>query len=122
MCTVTFIPTAAGVHLTSNRDEQANRGRALDPAYFYGNGYKLIFPGDPDAGGSWIALKDNGDALVLLNGAFIKHLRKPPYRRSRGLVLLDVIKAEDPGQCFNEMDLEGIEPFTLVLFTKGALW
>jgi hypothetical protein len=122
MCTVTFIPTATGIHLTSNRDEQVDRGRAQDPAYFYGNGYKLVFPKDPDAGGSWIALKDNGDALVLLNGAFIKHLRKPPYRRSRGQVLLDVIKAKDPGQHFNEMDLEGIEPFTLVLFTRGALW
>lgn len=122
MCTVTFIPTAAGIHLTSNRDEQVNRGCAAEPAYFSGDGFKLIFPVDPDAGGSWIALKDNGDALVLLNGAFIKHLRKPPYRRSRGLVLLDVIKAIAPRQRFNEIDLEGIEPFTLVLFVNGMLW
>ncbi|PWV53986.1 NRDE family protein [Chitinophaga sp. S165] len=122
MCTVTFIPTASGIHLTSNRDEQVNRGRAIDPAYFSGDGYKLVFPKDPDAGGSWIALKDNGDALVLLNGAFIKHLRKPPYRRSRGQIVLDIIKAADPEQQFNEIDLEGIEPFTLVLFTKGVLW
>lgn len=122
MCTVTFIPTAAGIHLTSNRDEQVNRGRALEPAYFSRNGYKLVFPRDPDAGGSWIALKDNGDALVLLNGAFVKHVRKPPYRRSRGLVLLDVIKAIDPEEQFNRTDLEGIEPFTLILFIKEALW
>lgn len=122
MCTVTFVPTAAGVHLTSNRDEHMYRGRALDPALFRRKGYKLIFPRDPDAGGSWIALKDNGDAVVLLNGAFIKHLRKPPYRRSRGLVLLDVIEASDPEQQFNMMGLEGIEPFTLILFASGKLW
>lgn len=122
MCTVTFIPTASGIHLTSNRDEQAKRGRAAAPAYFCGNGYKLIFPRDPDAGGSWIALKDNGDAVVLLNGAFIKHLRKPPYSRSRGQVLLDVIEAPDPKRQFNKIDIEGVEPFTLVLFTHGKLW
>ena len=122
MCTVTFIPTARGVYLTSNRDEHTTRGRASSPEHFYGKGYQLLFPKDPDAGGSWIALKDNGDAVVLLNGAFIKHLRQPPYRRSRGLVLLDVIEAHDPEQRFHEIDLEGIEPFTLILFVKGSLW
>ncbi|MCF6401783.1 NRDE family protein [Chitinophaga filiformis] len=122
MCTVTVIPTATGVYLTSNRDEHARRGRALRPEYVYGEGYTLLFPKDPDAGGSWIALKDNGDAVVLLNGAFTKHLRQPPYRRSRGLILLDVIAAHDPERRFEETDLEGIEPFTLILFVRGNLW
>jgi hypothetical protein len=98
------------------------RGRASNPEHFSGKGYQLLFPKDPDAGGSWIALKDNGDAVVLLNGAFIKHMRQPTYRRSRGLVLLDVIAAPDPAGRFHEMDLEGIAPFTMILFVREKLW
>ncbi|GAA0537520.1 NRDE family protein [Chitinophaga japonensis] len=122
MCTVTFIPTAAGAYLTSNRDERPDRGQALHPEQYNVNGHMLLYPKDPEAGGTWIALKDNGDAAVLLNGAFIKHLHRPPYRRSRGLVLLDVIAETNPGRQFSAMDLEGIAPFTLVLVQQGRLW
>lgn len=122
MCTVSFIPTASGIHLTSNRDERPGRSRAFAPAVFTAAGSKLLLPKDPDAGGSWIALKDNGDAVVLMNGAAVKHDRKPPYRRSRGLVLLDVIADSEPLRHFTNIDLNGVEPFTMVLWVRGNLW
>ncbi|MGL1516781.1 NRDE family protein, partial [Vibrio parahaemolyticus] len=48
------------------------------------------FPKDPDGGGTWIALKENGDVAILLNGAFENHIPAYPYRRSRGLIFLDI--------------------------------
>jgi Transport and Golgi organisation 2 len=76
MCTVTYIPSLKGVHITSNRDERHDRGAALEPEK-YGdvNGRQLLYPKDIEGGGSWITLKDNGDAAVLLNGAIVPHTR-----------------------------------------------
>lgn len=122
MCTVTFIPTSEGIYLTSNRDENKNRSPALPPQVYTGDGSELIYPKDQDAGGSWIALKDKGDAAVLLNGAYVKHIHRPPYRKSRGLVFLEIIEARDPLERFRGMELEGIEPFTLVLYSGRRLW
>jgi len=122
MCTVTFVPAPGGFYLTSNRDESNCRGHALSPKVYTSGIDELIYPKDPDAGGSWIVLKEEGTAAVLLNGAFLKHAKRPPYRMSRGLVLLDVIQAAAPLARFREIDLEGIEPFTLVLLSAGCLW
>jgi len=122
MCTVTYIPSRDGFFLTSNRDESRHRGAALTPGVYSGGRHKLIYPKDADGGGSWIVLKENGTAAVLLNGAFQKHLRKPPYRLSRGMVLLEMMQGMDPLEGMAQMDLGGIEPFTLVLFVQGNLW
>ncbi len=122
MCTVTFVPAPDGIYLTSNRDERITRSDAVFPFRAAGNGQEIIYPKDAEAGGSWIALKSGGDAAVLLNGAFIKHRRRPAYRKSRGLVFLEIVHAGDPAGCFERMDLAGIEPFTLVLFCNGLLF
>jgi hypothetical protein len=76
---------------------------------------------DPVAGGSWVAMR-GGDVGVLLNGAFVKHERLRGYRRSRGLVFLDIVRASDPLHEWKEIALEAIEPFTLVLFIGGRLF
>lgn len=118
MCTVTFIPTPNGIYLSSNRDEHGTRGRAILPAKHAG----ILYPEDKDAGGSWIAVKNNGDAAVLLNGAFIKHQPTPPYRSSRGIIFLEIIRAIKPYVCFAEIDLTGIQPFTMVIFSHHRLY
>jgi len=118
MCTVTFIPDGSGVcYLTSNRDENRGRARALSPRR-YGD---LVYPMDPVAGGSWVVSR-GGDAAILLNGAFEGHERKAPYRRSRGLVFLDIVRAEDALREWEDILLEGIEPFTLILFVGNRLY
>jgi len=122
MCTVSFIPIKDKIFITSNRDEKNSRKPALVPAIYEHNGGKLLFPKDADAGGTWIALKENGDAGVLLNGAFIRHIPEPPYRKSRGMVFLDLMATPRPSYSFIKMDLWGIEPFTVVLFEKGSLY
>jgi len=122
MCTVTFIPVRRNFFLTSNRDEKISREQAITPGLYRYNDCKLIFPKDAKAGGTWIAMKENGDAAVLLNGAFICHTPAAPYRRSRGLVFLDVIATERPAWTFSKTDLSDIEPFTMILFERGCLY
>jgi len=121
MCTVTFIPTNDKFYLTSNRDEKSWRKQALPPRFYFHNDVELIYPRDEDAGGTWIAANKNGNAAVLLNGAFVKHIPTPPYRKSRGLVFLDLIKSRMPLQNFSRINLLDIGPFTLILFEEGEL-
>ena len=83
MCTVTFIPVKKSVFITHNRDEQNLRTKALAPEHSLVHGTALLFPRDGKAGGSWAGMNEFGHAAVLLNGAFEKHLPKPPYRKSR---------------------------------------
>lgn len=122
MCTVTFVPARDKIFITSNRDEKLSRKPAIHPAMYRQNGRNLIYPKDAVAGGTWIALKENGDAAVLLNGAFICHASEPPYRISRGVLFLEVLSANHPAWTFSKIDLAGIEPFTLILFEKNSLY
>ncbi|MEI6949574.1 NRDE family protein [Paraflavisolibacter sp. H34] len=122
MCTVSFVPVNGKIFLTSNRDEQAGRQPALRPTTFSTAAGDRVFPKDPDAGGTWITLCSNGNAGVLLNGAFEKHRRRPAYQKSRGLVLLEILNGDRPVHNFSNISLEGVEPFTLVLWQKGELY
>ncbi len=123
MCTVTFIPTTDGVYLTSNRDEGHMRKTAIHPqTYQLPGGMTLLCPLDADRGGTWIAARQNGDAVVLLNGADSAHLRRPPYRESRGIILLQLLEQNDPAASFDQMELQDIEPFTLVLYCDHRLF
>jgi hypothetical protein len=121
MCTVTYIPVREAVFLTSNRDEKNWRTPALVPDIYPFRSGKILFPKDGDAGGTWIALHENGNAVIFLNGAFVAHTPRPPYRKSRGLILLDIIDKPSPFNYFSEIDLHNIEPFTAVVFENARL-
>lgn len=121
MCTVTYVRSGSRTILTSNRDEQALR-KAIEPRAYFVNGKNIVFPKDPQAGGTWFAVDEDGTAMVLLNGAAEKHTWSPPYRRSRGLILLDMLSTGSPLLTWDEIDLENIEPFTLILIESGDLY
>ena len=122
MCTVTFIPSGHTTYFTSNRDERHRRSTAAVPAVYQGSTGKLLFPKDGDAGGTWIAVHENGNAVVFLNGGFIAHQPMPPYRKSRGLVLIDLIDHPEPASSFLVADLDNIEPFTAIMWDDGRLF
>lgn len=122
MCTVTYIPSKHGCFLTSSRDENIIRPQAVTPDAYEHNGISLVYPKDAKANGTWIAVTETGNAAVLLNGAFAKHISHPPYRKSRGLIFLDIISHAQPEFCFLGINLSSIEPFTLVLFIGGFLF
>jgi len=121
MCTVTYIPVGGEIYITSNRDERRTRQTASDPAVYEGTTGRLLFPKDAQAGGTWIAVHDKGHALVLLNGAWERHSQQGPYRRSRGLILLDLADSRSPLQQFRDIDLTGIEPFTGIWLEERQL-
>lgn len=122
MCTVTFIPLGNKVLLTSNRDEKGIRKKAIPPAVTAFNKSKLLFPKDAQAGGTWIGASDSGTIMILLNGGFIKHEPAAEYRKSRGLIFLDVLSETKALPAFKRISLLGIEPFTLVIWEEGKLY
>ncbi|MBP4139298.1 NRDE family protein [Flavobacterium geliluteum] len=121
MCTVSFINTDKEIIITSNRDEKVLRPSAIPPRNYVKNGKNIIFPKDKKAGGTWFAVDAEGTILVLLNGALEKHEVQLPYRKSRGLIVLDMISHESPKEFWKEIDLQNIEPFTLVLYQNKKL-
>jgi hypothetical protein len=122
MCTVSFVPGNNCVYFTSNRDEKHLRKAAIPPAIYPAKSGNMLFPRDGEAGGTWIAAHDDGRAIVFLNGAWQPHIPQPPYRRSRGLILLDLMDASSAGAMFDRILLDAIEPFTAVVWEQGALW
>lgn len=121
MCTVTWIPDGRGGHfLTSNRDEAPARAASAIVTRSTPSGETLHFPADAGAGGTWFCLSDRKRAICLLNGARRPHRHRPPYRRSRGLVVLDAFGYSDFKSFAREANLQGIEPFTMVLVENGG--
>src|ERR1700683_1833329 len=122
MCTVTFVPVGDKIYITSNRDEKILRSNAIAPAIYKLKTGNILFPRDKDAGGTWFAVHENGNAVVLLNGGWRKHIPHPPYRKSRGLILLDIIDSENPLSTFFSSNFTEIEPFTSVLWFMSQLF
>ena len=119
MCVVTYLPEVdGGFILTSNRDESIRRPAAIPPRRYVVGKQLVAFPKDAQAGGTWIATTERR-TLCLLNGAFQKHAHRPPYRRSRGLVVLDAFSYDSPHTFAREYDFTDIEPFTLVMVDKA---
>jgi uncharacterized protein with NRDE domain len=121
MCTVTFIATSNGFVISSNRDEKISREKAISPKSYEINGKKVVFPKDQKAGGTWIAHTEN-KVVVLLNGAKEKHQAKSFYRKSRGLIVTEIASANSSLKYWKTVDLENIEPFTIVLFENNKLF
>ncbi len=116
MCTVTYLPKPSGWLLTNNRDESPLRAsshlvkNSLDQQ-------TILYPPD-DKGGTWLAINDAGRLVCLLNGGFEKHAHRPPYRHSRGLIVLDAVRSNDIESYIRNIDLDNIEPFTLIAIDK----
>ena len=121
MCTVTFIPFQETYFITSNRDESPGRQSSGLTSSHSNHWNTIHFPLDELSAGSWIALADSGKVVCLLNGAYEPFIPKPPYRVSRGQVVLDTAKADDTLAFLHEQSMENIAPFTLLNFEHEIL-
>lgn len=118
MCTLTYVPLAKKNFLwTHNRDESPARA-----AHTLIKTTELVYPEDPPSGGTWIGMTANTRVVSLLNGAFDHLPHEPSKGKSRGIVVLDALKAINMATFFEEYDLTGIQPFTLVVLDSGRLW
>ena len=122
MCTLTYFPGPSKVIFTSNRDESPKRPHAEPPKIAEYKEAKFCYPRDPLGGGTLVVCKSDGSMACLLNGAFEKHKHRPPYRMSRGLILMQTIQSESPSAFLAKVDLENIEPFNLVVSGKADLF
>jgi hypothetical protein len=115
MCTVTFLPKSNNDFiLTSNRDESPGR-ETFPPEIYEEDGVKLLYPKDAVAGGTWIGVSQKKRVVTLMNGGFVAHKRKPFYRISRGVVVKDLLKAENLKAEIENYDFNEIEPFTAII-------
>lgn len=119
MCVLTYIPTENnGFILTSNRDEAVSREPAIPPRKYHLHGQNVFFPKDPKGGGTWIA-SSGKITLCLLNGGVAKHIPQPPYRHSRGKIIIDFFTYNCLENFVANYDFSGIEPFTLVVINSN---
>lgn len=121
MCTLTLAPIGTKQVITINRDEAPER-RADDPVIRERSGKQLWLAPEPVSGSSNVVFDIiNHRLAVLLNGAFESHEHKPPYRVSRGVVILDSFDYDSLGAMKRLYDFTGIEPFTLLCFQEGKM-
>ncbi len=121
MCTLSFYPNhdQNGVILTFSRDEMPERSTA-EVVRDVDKG--LLYPKDALHGGTWLAISEKtGRFTCLLNGAFELHKRQLPYRKSRGLILLESFETQDFIQFCTCYDLDKIEPFTMISLENEQL-
>ena len=115
MCTVTFVPiNKKDFVLTSNRDEAPSR-ISLAPDFYNVNDTEVLFPKDKNAGGTWIGASEKNRVLCILNGGFTYHKRQENYRLSRGIIVKDLLVSDNLLDDIATLDLNNIEPFTLVI-------
>lgn len=119
MCSVSFLPDeGSGFILTSNRDESIDRQAAMPEKYRY-HEQEIIFPKDSRVFGSWIACSPQR-TVCLLNGGKEPHIPSPPYRKSRGVVLLDLLCSKNIYDFKDTYELIDIEPFTAILVENNG--
>ena len=122
MCTVTYIPKGSDSFiLTSNRDESPARS-PKNVSMIGQKGVLLAFPRDAKAGGTWVAISGDNRVVCLLNGAFEWHRHNPPYKRSRGIMVLDFFTFSNANVFFDTYDFEGMEPFTMIIYDRDDLF
>ncbi|MBT8269830.1 MAG: hypothetical protein HKO96_02820 [Flavobacteriaceae bacterium] len=115
MCTVTFIRHEKNDFiLTSNRDEAPDR-YTHPPQIYSDAGGHLLYPKDSRAGGTWIGISEQKRLVCVLNGAFVKHHRTPPYEISRGQIAKELMVCENLGQEIDDLNLMQVEPFTMII-------
>ena len=122
MCTVVFIPKGGKYFFASLRDENPLRPRAAVPTIYKDADAVILSPIDAMAGGTWLGVTDSGNVIILLNGGFEKHERKVNYRKSRGLIVTELLASNSPVESWNLMDMQVVEPYTLVVWNEGNLF
>ena len=115
------MPAKEGFYLTSNRDESLSREKVDWPYQKDFPEYKIYYPKDNQGNGTWIAADNRNNVVCLLNGAIKPHIRREKYKKSRGLIVLDVFSYDSTRDFKQFYDLEEIEPFTLVIILNGSI-
>ena len=116
MCTVTYLPiNKSDFILTSSRDVPFARKKAIHPEKNIENGVETYYPKDGKAGGTWIGTSSKNRLICLLNGGFEYHTSRASYKKSRGIIVKDLLKVDDIYKGLDAIDLNNVEQFTLTI-------
>ncbi len=116
MCTVSYLPLKNdGFILTSSRDVPYARKSALEPQKYIEDDVEMYYPKDGEAGGTWIGTSSKNRLICLLNGGFVYHTSRSVYIKSRGLIVKELLKVDDIKIGLENIDLNGVEQFTLTI-------
>jgi len=116
MCTVTYIPLGKNDFiLTSSRDVPFSRERASQPKKYIEESVELFYPKDGKGGGTWIGTSSKNRLICLLNGGFQYHTSRTEYKKSRGLIVKELLKIDDIRKGLNNINLLDVEQFTLTI-------
>ncbi len=122
MCTVLFIPKDNSVYFASLRDENPFRPKALEPNIYGSDHIQFTAPKDAEAGGTWVGANEFNNVIILLNGGFETHIKHTNYKKSRGLIVLELLQTELPVIDWNLMPMADIEHFTLIVWSDNNLF
>jgi len=118
MCIVSIFSDEKGNFiLTQNRDETYLRPTSAKVETRKIGEETFTGPVDLVSGGTWIYYSGKYVACIL-NGAYQKHSHKPPYKMSRGLAILELMKYNSIDEFMDKTDLDGIEPFTMIMIDR----
>lgn len=124
MCTISWSEQPSGLHVLFNRDESKQRSRAEPPQVCtHGAETSVIYPKDPDGGGTWFAVNERGMAVGLLN---FYQGRLPKGRlTSRGNIVKEaaaLASVDEVRDYIRHLPLEKYAPFSLLCFDHQADW
>lgn len=124
MCTVSVVPHDLGVRLLSNRDERRSRIPGIPPNVHALPGQRALFPVDPQGGGTWVGVNESGLIVALLNLRPPVARRTSAPRRSRGQIVLELLRCTSAHQAMTTaaaLDAERFDAFRAVVVQKGDL-
>lgn len=105
--------------ITQNRDESHLRPTSdkIETRKF--GTKEFTGPIDLVSNGTWMYYTDSF-VVCILNGEYEKHQHRPPYSRSRGLIALDFLNYNTVNEFVEQINLEGVEPFTMVMLDRHS--
>lgn len=116
MCTLSWQIWQGRLSLVFSRDEALGRAIAEPPRIEHSAQPRVLCPLDPESGGTWLSLNDQGMVLCLLNDY---RSATGVARRSRGLLVKDLADSrdlEDLAARLKRFTLSDYAPFHLVAF------
>jgi hypothetical protein len=114
MCTVSWWRRGGCLSLRFNRDEQRQRPPAEKPALQDG----LIWPRDPQGGGTWMCVDAAGTVHCLLNFYDAVSVDPPAHPRSRGE--LPLLSARNPEPILSWLKPVSYLPFHLLRIPRAG--
>src|SRR5699024_10933056 len=113
MCTITYIPLQDNSYiLTQNRDVGKKRVSGTPPDTYMVDEKEMIFPVDPQGGGTWNAISSTEHAFIL-NGADFDYYPNFNVIKSRGELCINLLTHHE--NYLEQIELREFDHFTLIL-------